>query len=107
MAITSCFIDGSHFLKKESSDKAKDAPHNSNNSKATNAPQVENEFDQNLNTFLKNRISLLESENKLLKDGVASKQRLFEALLSFNEGNILSHYIITSSSIIQEKDKYW
>lgn len=107
MAITSCFKDGSHLLKKESSDKAKDASHNSNNSKATNAPQDETEFDQNLNTFLKNRISLLESENKLLKDGIVNKQRLFEALLSFNESNILSHYIITSSSIIQKKDKYW
>ena len=35
-------------LKKESSDKTKNASHNSNNSKVTNAPQDNNKFDQNL-----------------------------------------------------------
>ena len=103
MAITSYFKNESHSLKKESSGKTKDVSHNSNNSKTTNAPQYNNELVQNLNTSLKNRISLLESEKRSLKDNVAIKQSFLETLLNFNESNVLSHNIITSSSIIQKK----
>ena len=51
IAITSYFKGELQPFKKESSDKAKDASHNSNNSKATNALQYNNEFDQNLTLF--------------------------------------------------------
>ena len=45
MAVISFLKNESPSLKKESSDKAKNASHNSNNSKATNAPQYNNELD--------------------------------------------------------------
>lgn len=63
IAITSYFKGELQPFKKESSDKAKDASHNSNNSKATNALQNENKFDQILNMQRKKKgILFLESE---------------------------------------------
>ena len=103
IAITSYFKNESHSLKKESSDKAKDISQNSNNSKATSGPPYNHELYQNLNTSLKNRTLLLESEKRSLKDDVAHKQRFVEIFLNFNESNILSQNGINSSSIIQKK----
>ena len=98
--ITSYFKGELQSLKKESSDKTKNASHNSNNSKVTNAPQDNNKFDQNLQIKKNNGILLLESEKRSLKDDVAKKQRFVKTLLNFNESNILSHSITTSSKII-------
>ena len=52
---------------------------------------------------LRNRILLRESENRLLKDDIANKQRFIEILLNFNESNIQSrHNKNISSSFIQK-----
>lgn len=59
IAITSYFKGELQPFKKESSDKAKDASHNSNNSKATNAPQNENKFDQILNMQRKKKRNIV------------------------------------------------
>ena len=64
--------------EKKSSDNAKGVSVNCNNSKSTDEPQVINDFEQNLITSLKNRMLLLESENRLLADDTANKQRFTE-----------------------------
>ena len=101
MTITSCFKDELQSLKKECSNKAKDTSDNSRNSISTNASQNVNDFQQIIS--LKNRILLLESENKLLKDDIANKQNFIEILLNFNGNNIQNrHNKNTWSSLIQK-----
>ena len=104
-------------LKRESSDKAKDVSNNSSNSKSTNAPQNTDDFEKILS--LKNRISLLESEKRLLKDDIANKLRFIEIILNFNESNIqireskstLSNLIqknintVSNNTVLGKKDK--
>ena len=53
-------------------------------------PQNINDFKQI--TFLKTRILLLGSENRLLKDDIAEKDRLIGILLNFNKSKIQSHH---------------
>ena len=55
-----------------------------------NAPQNIKGFEQI--TALKNRILLLESENRQLKDDIANKQKFIQILLNFRESNIQSHF---------------
>ena len=86
--VTSYFMDELQSLKKVSSDNPKDAPNNSSNSKSTNSPHNINYFEQT--TSLKNRISLLESENRLLEGDIADKQTFIETFLNFNKSNIQS-----------------
>ena len=101
MTITSCFKYELQSLKKECSNKAKDTSDNSRNSISTNASQNVNDFQQIIS--LKNRILLLESENKLLKDDIANKQNFIEILLNFNGNNIQNrHNKNTWSSLIQK-----
>ena len=66
-----------------------------------NAPQNIKSFEQI--TALKNRILLLESENRQLKDDIANKQRFIQILLNFRENNIQSHFKKNVlSSLIQQ-----
>ena len=71
MVITSYFKGELQSLEKCSSNNAKDLQNNSSNSKSRNAPHNINDFKQ-INS-LKNRISLLDFENRLLKDDIANK----------------------------------
>ena len=101
MAISWYFKDELQSLIKVSSDNAKDVSNNSSNSKSKNAPHSISDFEQI--TSLKNKISLLKSENRLLKDDFANKQRCIEILLNFNESKIQSrHNKTTSPSLIQK-----